>query len=74
MTRSSKASSPCQATAVSTSRRYSVDCTMPPTAGWLVVEAEQDPRKAHPLTYASLGHRNLIAMALTAGFEVSTVP
>ena len=43
-------------------------------AGWLVVEAEQDPRKAHPLTYASLGHRNLIAMALGAGFEVSTVP
>ena len=43
-------------------------------AGWLVVEAEQDPRKAHPLTYASLGHRNLMAMALTAGFEVSTVP
>ena len=24
-------------------------------AGWLVVEAEQDPRKAHPLTYARLG-------------------
>lgn len=43
-------------------------------AGWLVVEAEQDPSKAHPLTYASLGHRNLIAMALGAGFEVSTVP
>jgi inosose dehydratase len=42
--------------------------------GWLVVEAEQDPRKAHPLTYASLGHRNLIAMALGAGFEVSSVP
>ncbi len=43
-------------------------------AGWLVVEAEQDPRKAHPLTYASLGHRNLLAMALGAGFEVSSVP
>ena len=24
-------------------------------AGWLVVEAEQDPAKAHPLTYARLG-------------------
>lgn len=24
--------------------------------GWLVVEAEQDPAKAHPLTYARLGH------------------
>jgi inosose dehydratase len=24
--------------------------------GWLVVEAEQDPAKAHPLTYARMGH------------------
>ena len=39
-------------------------------AGWLVVEAEQDPRKAHPLTYARLGYRNLRAMAVEAGFEV----
>ena len=27
--------------------------------GWLVVEAEQDPRKAHPLTYARMGYANL---------------
>jgi inosose dehydratase len=40
-------------------------------AGWLVVEAEQDPRKAHPLTYARLGHSNLRAMAQEAGFEVT---
>jgi inosose dehydratase len=39
-------------------------------AGWLVVEAEQDPRKAHPLTYARMGHRNLHAAAVAAGFEV----
>ena len=39
-------------------------------AGWLVVEAEQDPRKAHPLTFASLGYRNLRAMAIAAGFAV----
>lgn len=39
-------------------------------AGWLVVEAEQDPRKAHPLTYATLGCRNLRRMAEVAGFEV----
>ncbi len=39
-------------------------------AGWLVVEAEQDPRKAHPLTYAKLGYRNLRAMAEQAGFEI----
>ena len=39
-------------------------------SGWLVVEAEQDPRKAHPLTYARLGHRNLSAMAIAAGLEM----
>jgi inosose dehydratase len=27
--------------------------------GWMVVEAEQDPAKAHPLTYAKLGHDNV---------------
>ncbi len=39
-------------------------------SGWLVVEAEQDPAKAHPLTYATLGYRNLAAAARAAGFEV----
>jgi inosose dehydratase len=28
-------------------------------SGWLVLEAEQDPKKADPFTYASLGYRNL---------------
>ena len=28
-------------------------------AGWLVVEAEQDPAIAYPVTYATLGYRNL---------------
>ena len=28
-------------------------------SGWAVVEAEQDPDKAHPLTYARVGYRNL---------------
>jgi inosose dehydratase len=28
-------------------------------AGWLVVEAEQDPAKAHPLTYAKKGREYL---------------
>jgi inosose dehydratase len=41
--------------------------------GWLVVEAEQDPRKAHPLTYARLGHRNLTAMATEASLELRTI-
>jgi inosose dehydratase len=27
--------------------------------GWMVVEAEQDPAKAHPLTYAKLGHDHI---------------
>jgi inosose dehydratase len=43
-------------------------------AGWLVVEAEQDPRKAHPLTYARLGYRNLRAIAKDAGFTVADQP
>jgi myo-inosose-2 dehydratase len=32
---------------------------LPGYSGWVVVEAEQDPVKAHPLTYAKLGHDNL---------------
>ena len=39
--------------------------------GWLVVEAEQDPKKAHPLTYATLGFDNLGRMAREAGFTVT---
>jgi len=35
-------------------------------SGWLVVEAEQDPAKAHPLTYARLGHANLQRFARDA--------
>ena len=40
-------------------------------SGWLVVEAEQDPKKAHPLTYATMGFKNLSRMAKEAGFEVT---
>ncbi len=35
--------------------------------GWLVVEAEQDPQKASPETYANLGYANLAALAAGAG-------
>ena len=35
--------------------------------GWLVVEAEQDPAIAHPLTYARLGYNNLSRLARDAG-------
>lgn len=40
-------------------------------AGWLVVEAEQDPRIANPLIYAQLGFANLSRMAVLAGFTIS---
>jgi inosose dehydratase len=35
--------------------------------GWLVVEAEQDPAKAHPLTYARMGCRYLSGAVHAAG-------
>ncbi|MNI96467.1 Inosose dehydratase [compost metagenome] len=35
--------------------------------GWLVVEAEQDPAIAHPMTYAQLGYDNLSRLARDAG-------
>ncbi len=35
--------------------------------GWLVVEAEQDPAKAHPLTYARMGHDYLRKTASSVG-------
>jgi inosose dehydratase/3D-(3,5/4)-trihydroxycyclohexane-1,2-dione acylhydrolase (decyclizing) len=33
-----------------------------PYAGWVVLEAEQDPKRADPLTYASMGYRNLVRL------------
>ncbi len=40
---------------------------LPGYSGWLVVEAEQDPKKAHPLTYAKRGYENLRRFAREAG-------
>jgi len=37
--------------------------------GWLVVEAEQDPEKADPETYANLGFANLQSFAADAGLK-----
>jgi myo-inosose-2 dehydratase len=37
----------------------SVFAALPGYRGWVVLEAEQDPRRADPLTYATLGYRNL---------------
>jgi inosose dehydratase len=39
-------------------------------SGWMVVEAEQDPKQAQPLTYARMGYGNLRAMAERLGFAV----
>ena len=39
--------------------------------GWLVVEAEQDPAKAHPLTEARMGYDNLRRAASGAGLAVA---
>lgn len=40
---------------------------LPRYRGWLVIEAEQDPQKADPLRYATMGRRNLAAAAQAAG-------
>ncbi len=40
---------------------------LPRYAGWLVVEAEQDPEKAPPAAYARLGYANLSGYAQDAG-------
>jgi inosose dehydratase len=39
-------------------------------AGWLIAEAEQDPAKANPLTYARMGFANLSELARGAGLTV----
>lgn len=39
-------------------------------SGWVVAEAEQDPAKAHPLTYARMGFCNLARFALRAGLTI----
>ena len=38
--------------------------------GWLVVEAEQDPAVAHPLTYATLGANNLKKFCAESGLNL----
>jgi myo-inosose-2 dehydratase len=38
-------------------------------SGWVVVEAEQDPAKANPLTYAKAGHANLRRFLNEAGLS-----
>ena len=38
--------------------------------GWLVVEAEQDPKKANPLEYAKKGYAYLNQTAIDVGFDI----
>ena len=38
--------------------------------GWLVVEAEQDPKKANPLEYGKIGFNHLKKIATDYGFEI----
>jgi inosose dehydratase len=40
-------------------------------AGWVVVEAEQDPKKANPLEMAQIGHQTLTDAFTAAGFQIS---
>jgi|TARA_B110000027_G_scaffold83955_1_gene89138 inosose dehydratase len=39
--------------------------------GWLVVEAEQDPKKANPFEYGKIGFNHLKKIALNCGFEIT---
>jgi myo-inosose-2 dehydratase len=40
-------------------------------AGWLICEAEQDPAKAHPLTYARKGYVTLVDTAAKLGLPLA---
>jgi inosose dehydratase/3D-(3,5/4)-trihydroxycyclohexane-1,2-dione acylhydrolase (decyclizing) len=40
---------------------------LPGYSGWVVVEAEQDPRKAEPAKYAKMGHDNLVRLLKQGG-------
>ena len=42
---------------------------LPGYSGWVIIEAEQDPKKAHPLTYAKMGYANLTRFLKEAGLR-----
>ena len=37
---------------------------------WLVIEAEQDPKKANPLEYAKIGYKYLARILNETGYEI----
>ncbi len=39
-------------------------------AGWIIVEAEQDPAKADPYEYACIGYKTLEQAAIAAGYSI----
>jgi inosose dehydratase len=39
-------------------------------SGWIVVEAEQDPAKAHPLTYVTMGYNNIESYCEKFGIQI----
>jgi inosose dehydratase len=39
--------------------------------GWLVQEAEQDPRMAHPATYAELGRAHMARLCTSAKLKLA---
>lgn len=42
---------------------------LPGYAGWIVIEAEQDPARANPFAYAKLGYANLRRFLAGAGLQ-----
>lgn len=44
---------------------------LPGYAGWVVIEAEQDPARANPLAYAKLGYANLRRYLADAGLRAA---
>ena len=39
-------------------------------AGWIVVEAEQDPAKANPYTYSKMGYDHIVSVCAKAGLVI----
>ncbi|WP_062118605.1 myo-inosose-2 dehydratase [Aureimonas sp. AU40] len=47
----------------------SVFTALPDYSGWVVIEAEQDPDKAHPATYVKMGYDNLTRFLAESGLK-----
>ena len=47
----------------------SVFKALPNYSGWVVIEAEQDPKKAPPAQYLKMGYDNLVRFMAEAGWK-----